>query len=291
MVIAKLFFTFIVLVFVYIASFQLYPVKLEHNNQIQSQQVFVSDQQTNIDLEEYLVGVVASEMPASFEIEALKAQAVAARSFATSRNYQVDSTTSSQVYKSDEVLREQWHENYEQNIQKIREAVYSTQKEVLSYEGKVINATFFSSSNGKTNNAEDYWVSATPYLVSVDSHWDSIKEDNVRLNEFTFDELESVFGVINTFEIISWYDNGYVKEVKVNETIYSGREIRELLGLSSSSFDVEMREDSLAIQTVGSGHGVGMSQYGAQGMALEGYTYQEILQHYYQGVSIELLNK
>ena len=240
-----------------------------------------------IELEKYLMGVVPSEMPVTFELEALKAQAVAARSFVVSRHYQVDDTTSSQVYKDEETLRNQWQENYEAYAAKIQEAVQSTKNEILMYDEQIVNATFFSSSNGKTNNAQDYWVSAVPYLVSVDSPWDhQTKEDNTRSASFNWSEVNALLGEVSLIEIMSYYDNGYVKEVLVNETYYSGREIREMFQLSSSAFQIVQNEEGLVFETVGSGHGVGMSQYGAFGMALEGYNYQEILKHYYQGAEI-----
>lgn len=240
-----------------------------------------------IELEQYLMGVVPSEMPVTFELEALKAQAIAARSFVVSRNYMVDDTTSSQVYKDDATLQAQWQNQYDEYRDKVKEAVLSTKNMVLMYEGNIVNATFFSSSNGSTNNAQDYWVSAVPYLVSVDSHWDNeIKQDNIRQASFTWNEVKNIIGEVNNIEIMAYFDNGYVKEVLVNDTYYSGRNIREMFQLSSSSFSITIDETGLLFETVGSGHGVGMSQYGALGMALEGYTYDEILKHYYQGVEI-----
>lgn len=239
-----------------------------------------------IELETYLLGVVPSEMPISFELEALKAQAVAARSFVVSRNYQVDDTILSQVYKDEDTLRVQWQDQFDVYYEKVKKAVFETKGEVLMYEGAIAKATFFSSSNGYTNNAADYWVSAIPYLVSVESSWDLMETDNLKTHSFTWSEVEALLGKVNHIEIMSFYENGYVKEVLVNDQYYSGREIRELFQLSSSSFQIILDEASLIFETRGSGHGVGMSQYGALGMAKEGYTYRQILQHYYQGVEI-----
>ena len=112
------------------------------------------------------------------------------------------------------------------------------------------------------------------------------KEDNTRSASFNWSEVNALLGEVSLIEIMSYYDNGYVKEVLVNETYYSGREIREMFQLSSSAFQIVQNEEGLVFETVGSGHGVGMSQYGAFGMALEGYNYQEILKHYYQGAEI-----
>ncbi len=253
-------------------------------------EVSTANGQLELELENYLIGVLASEMPASFELEALKAQAVASRSYVYSRELKVDDTTSSQVYQNDDVLKEKWQDSYDMNLAKIKEAVVSTKGQVLVYDQQIIHAYFFSSSNGKTNNSEDYWTTPYPYLVSVDSHYDDIKQDNRRTKAFTFDELSQIFKeAFISMEIISHYENDYVKEVRVNDKIYSGRAVREMCELSSSSFQIERNEVGIIFTTWGSGHGVGMSQYGAQGMALEGYDYIEILKHYYQGV--EIVNK
>lgn len=251
-------------------------VSLTTNNQIIS-----------IELEEYLVGVIAAEMPASFEEEAIKAQAVVSRSFVFSRKLKVDDTINSQVYQNNNKLREKWKENYEQNISKIIKAVNDTKGQVIVFENEIIHAFFFSNSNGKTNNSEDYWTTAYPYLVSVESAYDNIKKETVKIQN---DEINEIFGYhVNTIKILSNYDSDYVKEVKVNNKTYTGRQIRELCKLKSSSFTIETNDKEVIFHTFGYGHGVGMSQYGAQGMALAGYTYEEIIKHYYQGV--EIVNK
>ncbi|MGN1344833.1 MAG: stage II sporulation protein D [Traorella sp.] len=280
------------LIYIYLA-FPSLSTKDKINNEI-NKDVFVQVSTTtsifNIELEEYLIGVVAAEMPASFEDEALKAQAVASRTFVYSRNLKVDDTTQTQAYQNDDKLKAKWKDDYEQNLSKIKKAVNDTKGQVIVYEGQIIHAFFFSSSNGQTNNSEDYWTTSYPYLKSVDSHYDEIKKDNQRTKIYTLNEINTLFNMeIKTFKIISNYDNGYVKKVKVNEKEYSGKEIREKCNLSSSSFKIMMNENTITFETIGSGHGVGMSQYGAQGMALQGYDYVDIIQHYYQGV--EIVNK
>ena len=240
----------------------------------------------DIELEEYLVGVVSAEMPASFELEALKAQAVVARSFVYSRKLKVDDSTNTQVYHDDEKLREKWKSKYDEYIKKIKEAVYSTKGEVIVYDDEIIRAYFFASSNGYTNNSEDYWTNALAYLRSVESIYDEIKIDKVTYSK---EELNKLFNMnVNTIKIKSYYDNGYVNEVLINNKIYSGKEVREICKLKSSSFTIEFN-DTIIFHTKGYGHGVGMSQYGAQGMALAGYNYIDIIKHYYQGV--EIMNK
>lgn len=280
------------LTFIYITipplSFEL-NIKNEINDEV-IVQVSTQNGEINLEIEDYLVGVVAAEMPASFELEAIKAQVVASRTFVYSRNLKVDDTVSSQVYQNDEVLKEKWKEKYDENIKKIKDAVNQTKGQVIVYDGQIIHAFFFSSSNMKTNNSEDYWNQAYPYLVSVDSSFDSIKKDNKRTKEISKERINQVFQMkVNNIEVIALYENKYVKEVSVNDKIYSGREIRELCDLSSSSFTIEKKANAYLFHTIGSGHGVGLSQYGAQGMALKGYSYIDILKHYYRGV--EIVNK
>lgn len=258
----------------------------------QTQYVTISRQNgtvETVDLESYVIGVVAAEMPASFELEALKAQAVASRTYVMSRQLQVDDTTSSQVYYDQKQRQENWQGQYEVYESKITQAVQETAAEVMTYNGAYISALFFSSCNGRTENNEDYFASASvPYLQSVDSSWDLSFAGTYREKTFSLEELNKLFGTSDfTMDICRYHDSGYVATVDVCGTIYTGREIREKLGLASSAFSLIPEGDQITFATVGYGHGVGMSQYGANGMALEGYTYQEILAHYYQGVTIE----
>lgn len=244
-----------------------------------------------IPLEEYVMGVVASEMPASFELEALKAQSVAARTFVRQRNLQVDDSTKSQVYKSKDELKVQWGDAYDEKMGKIEQAVTATKGEVLTYKGECISAVFFSSTPGHTANAEEYWTNATPYLRSVASPWDQqVNDGNVQTKTISKKEAAQLLGFESPISQIGkpiYYDSGYVKEETIDGITFSGREIREKLSLRSSSFQIEEDGDNLIFTTTGFGHGIGMSQYGAQGMALEGKTYQDILTHYYTYVKIE----
>ncbi|MBQ9987198.1 MAG: stage II sporulation protein D [Erysipelotrichales bacterium] len=247
------------------------------------------EEEIEIPLEEYIVGVVASEMPASFSLEALKAQSVASRTFVASRNYVVDDSTSSQVYKSEQELKDTFQSEYEEKITKIKEAVEATRGEVLVYQGSIISALFFSTSNGYTVSSQDYFTNELPYLQAVSSEWDlEVNENVIQSVTFTNRDLCQLLSCNGTIqiEIISRYEDHRVKSVKVNDTLYTGRELREKLSLRSTDFLIEQTGDSYIFTTIGYGHGVGMSQYGAQGMALEGYSYQEILRYYYQGVEI-----
>lgn len=244
-----------------------------------------------VDLDDYLLGVVAGEMPANFETEALKAQVVASRTFVYNRNLSVDNTTNSQVYLSEDKMKENWGSNYNEYYQKISTAIKETKNEVMKYQGDYISALFFSSSNGYTENVEDYFESSPlPYLRSVDSHWDlAIDPKNTRQASFTKQEIKEKFNCQDIdFNIIAYKKSGRVATLSVGGKNYSGRQVREKLGLSSSCFTVEYINNKYIFTTKGSGHGVGMSQYGAQGMALEGADYKEILNHYY--TNIEIIN-
>ncbi len=251
--------------------------------------VTIDDNVNYIDLDDYLLGVVAGEMPANFEQEALKAQVVASRTYVYNRNLSVDNTTNSQVYLSEDKMRENWGNKYDEYYQKISAAIKETKNEVLKYQGEYISALFFSSSNGYTENVEDYFESSPlPYLRSVDSHWDlTIDPKNTRQASFTKQELKEKFNCQDLdFNIIAYKKSGRVATLSVGGKNYSGRQVREILGLSSSCFTIEYVNNNYVFTTKGSGHGVGMSQYGAQGMALEGADYKEILNHYYTGIEI-----
>lgn len=252
-------------------------------------QVQTKTKTLQVPLDDYLVGVIAGEMPVSFEIEALKAQAVASRTFVLSRDLKVDNTTNSQVYLSDQQMKKNWGKSYSQNKEKVKKAVQDTHNQVLTYQGEYISALFFSSSNGKTVNCGDYFSGDKVYLKAVDSRWD-IQEDPhfIRKKTYTKKQLAHIFGISSVnIEIMSYTKSGYVQKVIVNQKEYSGREIREKLGLASSCFQIQFTAQGYQFITKGSGHGVGMSQYGAQGMAKEHKSYQDILKHYYQNIEIK----
>ena len=261
----------------------------------------VKDEQgniTEIPFEEYVKGVVAGEMPATFEEEALKAQAVASRSYAMyqmegskDKDYDVLDTTTNQVYLTDEELKNNWKEEYPEKINKIKKAVAETKGEYLTYDGKVINAMFFSTSNGQTENSEDVFVSALPYLRSVASSWD--EESPVYTDTATFslqdfyNKLSLPYSETLTVEITSQTNTGRIKTLKINGTEFNGRDFASKLSLRSNCFTISQNEQNITITTKGFGHGVGMSQYGANGMAKEGYDYKKILEHYYSNTKIE----
>lgn len=246
-----------------------------------------------LSLEEYLIGVVGAEMPASFPIEALKAQAVVARTYALRKiesGGKLTDTVSTQSYKDNSELQKMWGASYSTYYQKIKTAVESTEGLAIYYQGELIDAVYHSTSNGKTEDSIYVWGNDIPYLKSVDSSWDKDASSYLREVSQDFTNVLNLLGVDVTgdtsFEILSRDSSGRVLEVRVGTQTFNGVEFRNLLGLRSADFDLVLENGNLVITTRGFGHGVGLSQYGASGMAKAGYTYEEILKHYYTGVSI-----
>jgi stage II sporulation protein D len=253
-------------------------------------------------LDNYLVGVVAAEMPATFELEALKAQAMAARTYIVKQmlaeekiglpeGAQVTDTTIHQVYKGDDELKKSWGMDYNWKVKKITEAVKATSGKILTYKGEAIDATFFSTSNGFTENSEDYWSNSFPYLRSVESPWDTESDKFSASKSIPVKEFETKLGVkladgATIGKIIEKTSGKRVSKVDFNGKVLTGKDIREQLDLRSSDFTWERQGNQIVINTKGFGHGVGMSQYGANGMATEGKNYQDIVKHYYQGIEI-----
>lgn len=251
--------------------------------------------------EEYIVGVLAGEMPIYFEKEALKAQAVAARSYALKKieynkdnEYDVVESVLNQVYLDNYYLKEAWGNKYVDNINKLREAVNDTSLEYLDYNGEVIDALFFSTSNGYTENSSLVFNIDLPYLQSVTSMWDSSTSSAFRsTKKISSSDFYSSLGLeksnILNFKVLKRSSTNRILNLSINSTEFTGRELYDKLGLKSTDFSLKQDGDTIIIDTVGYGHGVGMSQYGAEGMALEGYSYKDILSHYYVGTSIKKL--
>ncbi|AJD92318.1 hypothetical protein JMA_30010 [Jeotgalibacillus malaysiensis] len=249
-----------------------------------------------VDLESYVAGVVASEMPASFEKEALKAQALAARTYVTkflthSKGEPITDTTTHQVFKNEAELKEIWKDDYTWKKAAIDEAVQETKGEILTYEGQPITAAFFSTSNGWTENAKDYWEEDVPYLASVESKWDEQAAPGFyHEKRMPVAEFEMKLGISLTADeqgsILERTPGNRIKTVEIAGKTFSGREIRETLDLRSTDFEWVLEGDEVVIKTKGFGHGVGMSQYGANGMALSGSSYEDIVHYYFSGVEI-----
>ena len=265
-----------------------------------------------IPFEDYVKGVVAGEMPADFEMEALKAQAVAARTYSLSKvirsgeggnpdhpSAPVCDDTHCQVYRSPEELKEiksaEWMDT---GWHKIEEAVDSTKGQLLYYQGALVEQPLFhSSSGGKTENSEDVFVSALPYLRSVDSPYETAAPHQDEQVILSLSELLQKIkssssgknvGAVDSknLKVISRSEGGRVLEIQIGSVFLKGREFRDLFGLRSANFTISLQGNDVVITTEGYGHGVGMSQWGANGMAQTGYNYIEILKHYYTGVEV-----
>ena len=252
-----------------------------------------------IPFEEYIVGVLAGEMPIYFEKEAFKAQAVAARSYALKRmeynkeaEYDVVDSIMNQVYLDNEYLKKVWGDEYVTNINKLRESVNETSLEYLEYEGEVIDAMFFSTSNGYTEDAITVFNIDLPYLQSVKSAWDEDTSSAFRAvrtidASIFYETLGLKYSDTLDVKVLKRSGTNRILNISINGIEFTGREIYNKLGLKSTDFSLKKEGDNIIINTIGYGHGVGMSQYGALGMAKEGYTYDEILKYYYSGTTIK----
>lgn len=252
-----------------------------------------------VPFEEYIVGVLAGEMPIYFEKEAFKAQAVAARSYAlkrmeynTQNDYDVVDSIMNQVYLDNNYLKDAWGENYVKNINKLREAVNETSGEYLEYDGEVIDAMFFSTSNGYTEDVQLVFNIDLPYLKSVKSAWDEDTSSAFRTTKtISASSFYEILGLVYSdtldVKIIKRSSTNRIISLSINGTEFFGRDLYNKLGLKSTDFSLKQQENNIVINTTGYGHGVGMSQYGALGMAEEGYMYDEILSYYYIGTTIK----
>lgn len=247
----------------------------------------------NIDkeLEDYVVGVVAGEMPVNFPHEALKAQAVAARTYAV-RQLQSDPNMKyediAQAYVSVDKMKNMWGNNFDEYYAKIKNDVYATAGEILEYNNEPILAAFCSTTNGYTEECQNVWTQDLPYLKSVKSEGDELSpyySDSVTVTKKQF---RSIFGSTD-FAVTEKTNAGYVKNVNIGGNVYSGDRIRQIMGLRSTCFDIINEGENIIFSTKGYGHGVGMSQYGACFMANNGDDYKTILAHYYTGANLKNL--
>lgn len=259
-------------------------------------------------IDEYLLGVVSAEMPASYEQEALKAQAVVARTYTV---YKIknnakhdgadicDDSTCCQAWISKEDRLAKWEENLRQEYwNKIEQAVYETKGKVITYNGEVIDAFFHSNSGGKTENVSTVWGGADlPYLQSVETAGESEYNQYASEVSFTKQEFENKmkqnhadfqinYDEPECIKVLEYTQGNRVKTIKIGNLNLSGVEVRTILGLRSANFEVALNQDNINFSVKGYGHGVGMSQTGANTLAKEGKTYDEIIKHFYSGVEI-----
>ncbi|MCD9022268.1 stage II sporulation protein D [Cohnella sp. NL03-T5] len=267
-----------------------------------------------VPLETYVRGVVAAEMPLDFEPAALEAQAMAARTYIIRRlwledrtgnpvdNVDVTDTQTHQVYRSLSEMKRLLSEN-EQGWRKVDKAVSKTAGEIIVYRDQPIEALFFSTSNGYTENSEEVFPAKLPYLRSVASPWD--KEASPRARETVEMALTDFYAKLGlktipvniklqeqaNIRILEWTDGRRVKQMLAGGKKLTGEEVRHRLGLRSASFDLKISNNRVILTTYGSGHGVGMSQWGAEGMAKAGKTANQIVEYYYSGTRTEKVSK
>ena len=247
----------------------------------------------NLNMTDYLIGVVSSEMPASFNLEALKAQSVLARTYALKAKQtgkKLTDTVSTQSYIDIDQMKNKWRNSFNTYYNKIKNAVENTNGEYLSYNGNYIEALYHSTNNGKTESSLDVFGNYYPYLISVSSEYDKNASSYLRTINMPLDAISNKLGLNlnndSVISILSYTDGGNIKEININGNNFSGKKVRELLGLRSADFDISISDNNANITTRGYGHGVGMSQYGANGMANAGYSYKDILSHYYPGTTL-----
>ena len=277
--------------------------------------VFLTDEGEVRDmlLEEYILGVVSGEMPASYSLEAVKAQAVAARTYTLysiqhggcKTNPNADICTSSsccQTYNSEKRMHDKWGDQYPYYHSVIAKAVMDTAGEVMLYKGKIIDAMYHGASGGWTENSENVYSNTIPYLRSVESPHE-IGSRQIGLVTYGREEFaKKVNGarpnahmdpdrLEEQLKVLSLYPSGRVEQLQLNEEVISGKTARKTFGLDSAMFTVEITDRQVIFHTKGFGHGVGMSQAGANGMATDGANYKTILTHYYTGVSIGVIGQ
>ncbi|MDR2615712.1 MAG: stage II sporulation protein D [Oscillospiraceae bacterium] len=272
------------------------------------------DELLEMSMFQYLVGAVAGEMPASFEPDALRAQAAAARTFVLYGVFVEAPTRHPEAYvctdpgccaafASEDALRERWGEDFDTNLSKIRSAVADTDGIYITYNSEPILAAFHSSSYGSTENAGDVWLGAPPSLVSVPSP--ETEEDapglistvTVSLKDFKATAREALPDAVFNPDAESWITDiardaaGRVKSLKIGGAAIAGTRLRALFGLRSTAVNIEVNhsdtgEGDIVFTTAGYGHGVGMSQYGANVMAKNGSDWRDILKAYYKGAEL-----
>lgn len=261
--------------------------KNKHN--VNKVKVNLDTKNIEIDIEEYIIGVVAGEMPALFEEEALKAQAIASRTYLVNHllsNDSISNTTDDQVYLTQEEMLSKWQQDYEIYYNKIKQAVLSTKGLIMYYDNKPIKSYYFSTSNGYTESSLNVFNERRDYLTIIESPFDQENSHTIEISKQEFcNKLKIQCNNISVTNIQKDKSNR-VSKITINNKEYTGIEVRKILSLRSTDFSINIKESTIEITTKGYGHGVGMSQYGANNMAKLGYTYEEILKYYYQDIEI-----
>ncbi len=246
---------------------------------------------TKLEMREYLIGCVAAEMPPDYHEEALKAQAVVSYTYArrmlgNSADFISDSPLTHQGYAPKQERLENWEEDFEKNEQRIAAAVDEVMGQYVAYNGAAALTVYHSISAGRTQSAESLWGEDYPYLQSVPGDGDKLSPDFISTVSFSEAEFSQKLGVDNAAVEDMQTENGYVTSAVIGGKNFTGAEIREKLELKSNSFEIESEDNKVTVTCKGHGHGVGMSQYGADYMARQGSSWQEILFHYYPDTQI-----
>ena len=262
--------------------------------------LFESTTHRMMELDEYLLGVVLAEMPADFEAEALKAQAVAARTCALQCTQEGSKHAGGAVCTDPKCcqayidpVRYLLDGGLTENVAKVRRTISDTAGQVLTYQGELIQATYFSCSGGRTEDAVSVWGADVPYLTSVESPGEEHADIYFHTVRFSAEEFASLLGRTLRGNCAEWLGEvsytrgGGVATMVIGGKTYTGTELREMLDLYSTAFSMKAEDGMITVSTTGKGHRVGMSQYGADAMASSGSTYEQILSHYYPGTRID----
>lgn len=248
----------------------------------------------DLKLENYVIGVVAAEMPATFSYESLRAQAVVSRTFAYQKiisgniSYDELQFDKAQAYITKKEMKDKWKSKYDDYYKIIKSAVNNTKGEIIVYNGKPIKAYYFSTSNGVTENSKSVF-GEEEYLVSVDSSFDKYVKDYEIETEFSVNDFLNKLGIDEKNIIVGEIkksSTNHVESLVINSRTFSGINFRKMLNLRSTDFDIFVDKDKVKIITRGYGHGVGMSQYGANYLASKGQNYKEIIKYFYHNVEI-----
>ena len=246
----------------------------------------------SVPLEEYVLKVLSKEMPASFEKEALKAQAVAIRTYTLKKKQTKNEKHPKATVCTDSnhcmaYLKDEINKEYRE---KLESAVKETEGQVLMFENEYASTVFHAISSGKTENSQDIWGGQVPYLVSVESTEDKNVKDYETKVTVSYNDLITKLGAKDFEKVIGKEErteSGTIKTITLCEKEFTGAKIRELFNLRSSNFKIEEKDGEYVFTVYGYGHGVGMSQYGANSYAKMGYSYEEILEHYYPGTILK----
>lgn len=267
--------------------------------------ILIKDTQkiTELDSEEYILGVLSAEMPALYDEEALKAQAVAAYTYACRKRLAAkdneydltDDYETDQCYIDAEARQKKWGDKTSEYTERLKGIISEVSGQYLMYDDSPALTVYHAISSGKTESCKDVWGSAVPYLIPVDSTCDKLSESYLSTVTVSADELKEKLNALCDISgsASTWFsdtkttESGRVKTVKVCGTELTGSSISELLKLRSTNFSVAYKDDSFTFEVKGYGHGVGMSQFGADYMAKQGKSYREILAHYYPGCELK----